>query len=174
MRKPNFFVVGAPKAGTTSLYHYLRQHPDIYMSPIKEPRFFSLEARPMNFEPSYQMRAIRQAEEVHEYLQGPMVGKCPSGIVYEWPDYLRLFAAATTERAVGEASASYLWSKTAASAIASRIPRARILMVLRSPAERAFSQYMNAVSDGLTLIPIIPGKYVLLCLPAQREGHGCL
>ena len=38
---PNFFIVGAPKAGTTSLYHYLESHPDIFMSPIKEPNFFS-------------------------------------------------------------------------------------------------------------------------------------
>jgi len=170
MREPNFFIVGAPKAGTTSLYHYLRQHPDIYMSPIKEPRFFSLEARPMNFEPSHQMQAIRQVEEVHEYLQGPMVGKCPSGIVCEWPDYLRLFAAATTERAVGEASASYLWSKTAASAIASRIPCARILMVLRSPAERAFSQYMNAVSDGHVSQSF--QEYVRTCLRHSGKGMG--
>src|ERR1022692_2524437 len=41
--QPNFFLVGAPKAGTTSLYHYLRQHPQIYMSPIKEPNYFASE-----------------------------------------------------------------------------------------------------------------------------------
>ena len=40
---PNVFVVGAPTAGTPSLYHYLRQHPAVYMSPIKEPRFFAPE-----------------------------------------------------------------------------------------------------------------------------------
>lgn len=40
MPKPNFFLIGAPKAGTTSLYHYLKEHPQIYMSPIKEPRYF--------------------------------------------------------------------------------------------------------------------------------------
>jgi hypothetical protein len=48
-RLPNFFVVGAPKAGTTSLYHYLDQHPEIYMSAIKEPYFFSTEFRAENF-----------------------------------------------------------------------------------------------------------------------------
>src|SRR5689334_6524517 len=46
---PNFFLVGAPKAGTTSLYFYLRQHPQIYMSPIKEPHFFCDEMRLENF-----------------------------------------------------------------------------------------------------------------------------
>ncbi len=43
MTMPNFFIVGAQKAGTTSLYHYLNQHPQIYMSPIKEPFFFDHE-----------------------------------------------------------------------------------------------------------------------------------
>ena len=46
---PNFFIAGAPKAGTTSLYHYLDQHPQIYLSPIKEPAYFSLELRLENF-----------------------------------------------------------------------------------------------------------------------------
>lgn len=40
-RLPNFLIVGVPKAGTTSLYYWLNQHPDIYMSPIKEPHYFS-------------------------------------------------------------------------------------------------------------------------------------
>ena len=38
---PNFFIVGAAKSGTTSLYHHLCQHPDIFMSPVKEPHYFS-------------------------------------------------------------------------------------------------------------------------------------
>ena len=46
---PNFFIVGVVKAGTTSLYHYLDQHPQIYMSPIKEPTFFADEFRPERF-----------------------------------------------------------------------------------------------------------------------------
>ncbi|MCH9035408.1 MAG: sulfotransferase [Planctomycetes bacterium] len=40
MNKPDFFIVGAPKCGTTSLYEYLRQHPEVFMSRIKEPHFF--------------------------------------------------------------------------------------------------------------------------------------
>jgi len=38
---PNFTIAGAPKSGTTALYHYLRQHPEVYMCPIKEPSFFA-------------------------------------------------------------------------------------------------------------------------------------
>ena len=61
-REPNFFIVGAPKAGTTSLYHYLDQHPDIYMSPIKEPCFFSSEIRPENFEAHLRPRTLQLEE----------------------------------------------------------------------------------------------------------------
>ena len=55
MRKPplpNFFVVGTGKAGTTSLYHYLQQHPQIYMSPVKEPCYFASEIRAGNLDPT--------------------------------------------------------------------------------------------------------------------------
>jgi Sulfotransferase family len=146
---PNFFIVGAPKAGTTSLYHYLDQHPDIYMSPLKEPSYFSLEVRPENFAPSLQAQARDNEEAVRRYLAGSMDQKRFSGIVRNWDGYLRLFAAARGQKAIGEASVCYLWSETAANAIASRLPHARIVIVLRDPADRAFSQYLHNVSDGL-------------------------
>jgi hypothetical protein len=44
--KPNFFIVGAAKAGTTSLYYYLNQHPEIFLSPLKEPNYFSSDINP--------------------------------------------------------------------------------------------------------------------------------
>ena len=43
MTLPNFFVIGAGKSGTTSLWRYLEQHPEVYMSPIEEPKFFAFE-----------------------------------------------------------------------------------------------------------------------------------
>ena len=148
-RTPNFFIVGAPKAGTTSLYHFLDQHPDIYMSPLKEPSHFSLEVRPENFEPALQPQARRDEEAVRNYLAGPMDQKRFGGIVRNYDDYLRLFAAAREQTAIGEASVCYLWSPTAPRAIASRLPHARIIIVLRDPADRAFSQYLHNVSDGV-------------------------
>jgi hypothetical protein len=72
--RPNFFLVGAPKAGTTSLYHYLRQHPQIYMSPIKEPNYFASEIRIENVCEGLRDRARRDLEALHEYLSGP----CPN------------------------------------------------------------------------------------------------
>ncbi len=147
---PNFFIAGAAKAGTTSLYHYLDQHPDIYMSPMKEPSFFSEEVRPENFEPAFREQATREEEESHRYIQGPMDHKRFSGIVRRWDDYIRLFAKAGTQSARGEGSVTYLWSPTAARAIASRIPDARIILILRDPADRAFSQYLHNVTGTLS------------------------
>lgn len=151
---PNFFVVGAPKAGTTSLYHYLRQHPDIYMSPIKEPGFFASELRPEHRPPAWRRQMARHAKALDAYLDNP-VGRPPRGtVITEWPQYLKLFGQAREGQAIGEASAAYLWSQTAARGIAERAPDARIVMILRHPADRAFSQYLQRVSeDRPNLLP---------------------
>lgn len=145
---PNFFIIGAPKAGTTSLYHYLDQHPQIFMSAIKEPHFFSDEIREENCEPAIRRRMARDNRALREFLAGPMREKRFGGIVTEWEDYVRLFANAANESALGEASVCYLWSKTAPSNIVERIPNARILVMLRDPADRAFSQYLNGLGNG--------------------------
>ena len=118
---PNFFIVGAPKAGATSLYHYLGQHPQIYLSPVKEPCYFASEVRPEHFSQEFASTAERGGRQLRTYLDGPMTGGDPGGIVANWEDYLRLFKNADGETAVGEASVCYLWSPTAASNIRSRI-----------------------------------------------------
>lgn len=146
---PNFFIVGAPKAGTTSLYHYLAQHPDVFMSPIKEPNYFSEEIRLANIDANWQEWAQREDESLQQYLRGPMQEKRFGGMVSNWPDYLKLFQNVNGEKALGEASVCYLWSKTAAQNIASTLPDAKIIMVLRDPVERAFSQYKQSVASGL-------------------------
>ena len=82
---PNFFIVGAAKAGTTSLYSYLRQHPDIFMpEDVKEPHYFA------QVHPS---RAQRYASPV---------------FISDREAYLNLFRAGKNHRAIGEASPSYL------------------------------------------------------------------
>jgi len=147
-RLPNFFIAGAPKAGTTSLYHYLDQHPQVYMSPVKEPNFFAAEIREENFDPPLRAGIARDARALREFLSGDMREKRFGGIVEKWEDYLRLFAHANHESAVGEASVCYLWSPTAPEGIAARIPDAKILVMLRDPAERAFSQYLHGLGNG--------------------------
>src|ERR1017187_5739502 len=147
-----FLLVGAPKAGTTSLYHYLRQHPQIYMSPIKEPNYFASEISIENVCEGMRDHARRDVEALHEYLSGPMSELRFGGMISEWADYLKLFQRARGARAVGEASVCYLWSRTAAANIFAKAPEARIIAVLRNPADREFSEYWHSVNAGVTRI----------------------
>ena len=124
MPKPTFLIIGAQKCGTDALYHALQQHPDIAMSPNKEPFFFLMDGTL----PDYR-------------LPGP---RYKNRLVYDWDAYLQLFANAEGKRAIGEASAIYLSSyfpeKTAAR-IRDRIPGAKLIALVRQPAERAYSAY---------------------------------
>jgi hypothetical protein len=165
---PNFFIVGAPKAGTTSLCHYLDQHPQIYMCPVKEPCHFAPEVSPENFAPEHRSGATLDADEMKIYLRGAARGKRFSGFVPEWSDYLSLFARATNESAIGEASVCYLWSPNAARNIAARLPVARIVALLRHPAERAWSQYRHGVATGHVRISL--RQHIEACLQS-RDGR---
>ena len=148
---PNFFIAGAPKSGTTSLYHYLDQHPQIYMSPIKEPHYFASEIRMERLSERLRPRAERDGRKLREYLDGPMRDKRFGGPVTAWRDYLKLFRDADGRKAIGEASVCYLWSESAAANIHRQIPDARIIGVLRNPVDMAFSMYLqNLRSDVLT------------------------
>jgi len=147
-RLPNFFIVGAPKAGTTSLYHHLDQHPEVFMSPMKETSYFSREMRLERFAPELQALGKRSAESLRAYLDAPPLGRRFGGIVSEWDDYRRLFSGVRQERAIGEASPGYLWSKTAAARIADFAPAAKILIILRNPIDRAYSQYLQMANTG--------------------------
>jgi hypothetical protein len=145
---PNFFIVGAPKAGTDSLYYDLDQHPQIYMSPLKEPCYFSSEIRLENFESGLQPQMQLAIESTRQYIYGDMNQKRFGGIVSRHEDYLQLFAGVKQETAIGEGSVCYLWSRSAPREIASAIPHAKIIIILMDPAERAFHQYLKSVSDG--------------------------
>jgi hypothetical protein len=149
-RLPNFFVVGTGKAGTTSLYGYLRQHPEIYMSPVKEPGFFASELHAGNLSEPLQRHLRLQSRSLAAVLDDGLPCKPMGWLTGEWDDYLRLFQGASDGHAIGEASAAYLWSETAAANIRERLPEAKIIMILRDPAERAFSQYLHQLSVGLT------------------------
>ena len=138
---PNFFVVGAPKSGTTSLYHYLGQHPDVYMSPNKEPALVAADL----LERKRQLRTVEaDPDELRAYLDGPMTEQ-RTGVVSDWEQYLKLFKNVRHETAVGEVSGNYLASSSAPAAIRDRIPHARIVMMLRDPVDRLFSQYSEAL-----------------------------
>jgi hypothetical protein len=148
MRKlPNFFVVGDAKAGTTSLYYYLKQHPEIYMSPIKEPHFFSKDINVNLFRKHYRKTV---SIDTKNYFSKPKLKELPSVFITEYEDYVQLFREVKDEKAIGEASVSYLYSKVAAREIYKFNPNSKIIIILRDPIERAYSHYIMDLRSGFT------------------------
>jgi hypothetical protein len=168
--EPNFFLVGAAKAGTTSLYHYLSQHPQVFMSPIKEPHFLADEVRKENFDDELQPKLEQWEQAFATYLQGPVSDRFSSGPVSRWEDYLQLFQCAQDRPAIGEASPCYLWSKTAPVNIAARFPDAKIIMVLRNPIERAFAQHLHTLTFAGR--PLSFREHVDMALRSTRHRIG--
>ena len=123
--------MGTGKAGTTSLHHYLNQHPQIYMSPVKEPCYFASEIRRDHLSPAMERNIRRQTGRLAGRLNDGKPVHPLGWLAVEWDDYLRLFQGVTDETAIGEASAAYLWSESAARNIHTRIPNAKIIMILR-------------------------------------------
>ena len=142
---PNFFLAGAPKAGTTSLFEFLRQHPQIFLSPIKEPTFFArADLRPWDMPERARAFLEKDRRKLQRYLADPR-GETHWHLVLEEEDYLRLFSRVRGERAIGEASVSYFWRPSAAAAIAARVPHAKLVFVLRHPVDRLFSHYLASL-----------------------------
>lgn len=118
MRKPDFFIVGAPKSGTTALYRYLRPHPDIFMPSSKELHYFGSDL-------DIRFGATRKED-----------------------DYLAHFRQAKDEKRVGEASVWYLYSQKAAAEIYTFCPAARIIIMLRNPVDMLYSQHSQFLYNG--------------------------
>jgi hypothetical protein len=114
---PNFFIIGAMRAGTTSLYYYLKEHPEVYMSPRKEPTFF--------------VPGVRWKKAITE------LGA-----------YQALFEDVSGEKAIGEASTAYLTNRSAAERIREYVPNARLIAILRDPADRAYSNFLHYLRLG--------------------------
>lgn len=128
---PNFFVIGAARSGTTSLHRYLGSHPEIYMSPVKEPNFFAQDEGRFDFAPRAPGARIRRRLSVVDPRK-----------------YRALFNGVTMEKAVGEASPSYMGSPGAAGRIRRAVPEARLIAMLRHPAERAYANWLGRLRDG--------------------------
>lgn len=118
---PNFFVVGAPRCGTTSLYEYLKYTKGVFMSTVKEPNHFAVSASN---------------------------GVFLTEIIGKKSKYLSLFKNVKDEIAVGEASPSYLRDPKAPNLIHQFVPKARIIIMLRDPVDRSFSTYLHYISLG--------------------------
>jgi hypothetical protein len=120
---PNFIVIGAAKAGTTALYWYLEEHPDVFMSPVKETNFFAY-----------------GVDEGGRLLYGdPDVHRFPIKTLQE---YEQLFARAGDTLAVGEASHIYLECPQAPARIRNLLPGVRLIASIRHPVDRAYSDYL--------------------------------
>ena len=124
--QPNFMIIGAMKAATTSLYTYLIQHPDIFMSSIKEPKFFNnLPKNPISSP------------------QGKRFNK-----ITTFDQYYSLFSKVNGESAIGEASPSYLFDEKCPSLIYKSLPNIKLIIILRQPVDRAYSNFLHSRRSG--------------------------
>lgn len=139
MTLPNFFLAGAPKSGTSSLHHYLRQHPEVFVSAVKEPRYFLLEPGPDGSEPRL------DPDFPHKNTNMP---------IRTMEDYVALFDGVDGQKAIGESSPVYIYSPVAMERIHELIPDAKFLFTLRNPVARAFSNYQHAVRQGKEQRPV--------------------
>lgn len=125
MKKPNLFIVGQPKSGTTALHDFLSEHRQVFMSGVKEPVFFSKDfhAESDNYHKSQIFYHFRTEEA-----------------------YLKLFSNVTSEKIIGESSTGYLYSKVSAKQIKKFNPKAKIIILLREPTSFLYSlhsQFLN-------------------------------
>lgn len=136
MTLPNFLVIGASRSGTTSLHHYLGQHPQVFMCPVKEPNYFGFPGQ----DPGFRGRGTRSFRR-HSVL--------------DHDAYRRLFDGVDGEPAIGEVSPLYLHADHAAAHIRQQIPDARLIAILRHPVERAYATYIGRCRDGFETAPSI-------------------
>jgi len=126
--KPNFIIIGAMKSATTSLYAYLKQHPDIFMTNIKEPMFFNNLNNKNDF-------IIKEGRKKRTKIN-------------TFEEYYTLFRNANNQKAIGEASPEYIYTKECPELIKKHLPNTKIIAILRQPIERAYSNFLHAKRSG--------------------------
>jgi hypothetical protein len=132
-RLPSFFIAGAPKAGTTALHAALATHPDLYLSPVKEPKYYLTGDRP--------------PDRAHQ--RGPGDAHSAGEWVWRRERYLALFDAAPEGAVRGESTPFYLYDRAAHARIAADVPGAKFVLVVRDPVDRAVSNWVHLRADGL-------------------------
>lgn len=141
---PNLFIIGAMKAGTTSLYHYMSAHSDVYMSPVKEPDFFAGDVPVLRDSSKY----FNSGYRLEAYLNNPEKELLHSAHITTMEQYGKLFAEGRDYPVRGEASPSYINSAIAPQRIFDTIPGAKIIAVLRNPVDRARSHHAMDTAIG--------------------------
>lgn len=122
---PDFLIIGAGKSGTTSLDHYLGQHPDIFLPDVKEPNFMAYEL--------HSLSDFSDEETINHYKLS----------VTAYDEYVALFENANDKALIGEISNTYMYMPHALESIRKHVPKAKFIAVLRQPAERIFSRYAH-------------------------------
>jgi hypothetical protein len=131
----DFVIIGTAKAGTTSLYQYLKQHPELCMSQVKETNFFSLEGKKLNFTGPRDMTTGAHVSSITKI-----------------EEYERTFSHFKTGMLKGEASPLYSYDKDTAKNIFFHAPKAKIVAILRNPIQRAYSSYNHLIRDQRELL----------------------
>ena len=124
MKKPNFIIAGFPKCGTTSLYHYLNEHPEIYMPQKKELHFFTHKI-------------------ISKLRSGPKDGVVKETQINSSEKYLDYFNSVTKELAIGDASPSYINYPSEFSQIKKYLNDPKVIIIIRDPINRAYSNYLH-------------------------------
>ncbi|MGY1812648.1 sulfotransferase family protein [Blastococcus sp. SYSU D00820] len=132
-RLPHFVIAGAPKAGTTALHAALATHPGLYLSPVKEPKYYLTDGRPP---PRSGQRGPGDAHSAREWI-------------WRREEYLALFAAAPEDAVRGESTPFYLYDRAAQARLAADVPGVRVIAVVRDPVDRAWSNWVHLRADGL-------------------------
>ena len=150
-KKPNFFIVGAPKCGTTSLCRYLKQHPDVFIPDLKEPNYFSYDLATKRIRSRMALR-----------------------------DYLNLFKDANS-KAIGEGSTQYLYSQIAAQEIYNFNPDAKIIIMLRNPVDFLYSYHNQClltlaedIQDLKSALEAEPERRAGKRIPKECRGEATL
>lgn len=147
MDLPDFFVIGAPKAGTTALHLTLALHPQLFMAPVKEPKFFLCDGRPPRWGGG--------PGDAHSYGEW----------IWRQQDYEALFADAPAGTLKGESTPFYLADFAAQRRIRERVPQARLIAILRDPVDRAYSNWAHLWSDGLEPV----SDFLAACAEEERR-----
>ena len=124
MKKPNFIIAGFPKCGTTSLFHYLKQHPEIFMPKQKELHFFT-------------------QPQIFKLNKGPKDKVVKQPQIKSEKEYLELFKSVKDEVAVGDASPSYINYPENFGMIKQYLNDPKVIVIVRDPIDRAYSNYLH-------------------------------
>jgi hypothetical protein len=141
--RPDFLIIGAPKAGTTALHGALARHAEVFMSSPKEAKYFLCDDAPP------------------PHWRGPGDKHSQQEWIWRREDYEALFAEAPAHAVRGESTPFYLWSRGAHRRIAEALPEVKLIAVVRDPIDRAYSNWMHLWCDGLEPVPDFRAAFAL-------------